>query len=156
MTTEIERRFLPEQVPDTVDLGHGTHLRQGYLAGEGTVSVRLRITADRAVLTVKAGAGMVRTEVEVELPPDQAEALWPHTEGRRIDKVRHRVPLDTRDGAVAEVDRFLGELIGLVIVEVEFDDHQAAVAFEPPAWFGAEITGRPEWSNAALARHGRP
>lgn len=156
MTIEIERRFLPDRLPGGIDLGPGTSIRQGYLAGEGSVSVRLRIAAGTALLTVKAGEGMARTEVEVALSADHAEALWPHTAGRRIDKVRHRVPLDPGSGLVAEVDCYLGALRGLVVVEVEFDDAPTATAFEPPAWFGAEITGRPEWSNAALARHGRP
>lgn len=156
MTTEIERRFLPDHLPSTLDLGPGTSIRQGYLAGEGSVSVRLRLSGGAATLTVKAGAGLVRTEVDAPLPAEDAEALWPHTVGRRVDKIRHRVALGGDGAPVAEVDCFLGALAGLVLVEVEFDDEQAAAAFRPPSWFGPEITGRPEWSNAALARHGRP
>jgi CYTH domain-containing protein len=156
MTTEIERRFLPGHLPERIDLGPGTGIRQGYLAGEGSVSVRMRIADDAATITVKAGRGLVRTEVELLLSADHAEALWPHTEGRRLDKVRHRVPLTSAGDLVAEIDCFLGALAGLVLIEVEFDTVEASAAFEPPAWFGTEITGRPEWSNAALARHGRP
>ncbi len=33
----------------------------------------------RARLTVKAGRGVARTEVEVAIPVEEAEALWPHT-----------------------------------------------------------------------------
>lgn len=156
MATEIERRFLPRRLPDALELGTGTSIRQGYLAGEGSVSVRMRIADGVPTLTIKAGDGLVRTEVEVVLAPDHADALWPHTEGRRVDKVRHRVPLDTAGVLVAEIDRFHGSLDGLVLIEVEFDDERAAAAFAPPAWFGTEITGLPGWSNAALARHGRP
>ena len=47
-------------------------------------------------------------------------------------------------------------LAGLWTVEVEFDSAQAAQDFRPPAWFGAEVTDVDGWSNAALARHGRP
>lgn len=54
------------------------------------------------------------------------------------------------------MDVFHGELEGLAIVEVEFPSSEAADAFEPPAWFGEEITGRPEWSNPGLAVRGRP
>ena len=40
--------------------------------------------------------------------------------------------------------------------EVEFASETDAAAFDPPDWFGPELTGNADWSNAALARHGRP
>ena len=83
----------------------------------------------------------------------EAEALWPHTVGRRLEKVRHRVPVA---GGVAEVDRYGGELTGLWTVEVEFDVGAGGRRLPPPPWFGAEVTDVDGWSNAALARHGRP
>ena len=154
MAVEIERRFVVDRLPDTLVLDEGTPMRQGYLTEGGAVAVRVRITATAAVLTVKAGSGMARTEVEVPLPLDEAEQLWPHTTGGRIAKTRHHVPL--ADGADADLDRYHDTLEGLVTVEVEFPDVAGAERFAPPAWFGTEVTGRPEWSNAALARHGRP
>ena len=30
------------------------------------------------------------------------------------------------------------------------------VTFEPPSWFGTEVTDDPRWGNANLARYGRP
>lgn len=154
MAVEIERRFVVAHLPDALVLDPGTPMRQGYLTDGSAVAVRLRITAAAAVLTVKAGAGLQRTEVEVPLPADEAEQLWPHTAGRRIDKTRYHVPL--ADGHIAEVDRYHDALDGLVTIEVEFADVATAERFAPPAWFGTEVTGRPEWSNAALARNGRP
>ncbi len=154
MAVEIERRFVVAHLPDALVLDPGTPMRQGYLTDGGAVAVRLRITAAAAVLTVKAGAGLQRTEVEVPLRADEAEQLWPHTAGRRIDKTRYHVPL--ADGHIAEVDRYHDALDGLVTIEVEFADVATAERFAPPAWFGTEVTGRPEWSNAALARNGRP
>ena len=154
MASEIERKFLVAVIPDATDLGPGARLRQGYLAVDGAVEVRLRLTDDGATLTVKAGGGLERTEVELPVDPAEAEELWPHTGARRVEKVRHRVVLD--GGLVAEVDRYEGALTGLWTVEVEAASTAAADAFTPPAWFGEELTGRPEWSNAALAVHGRP
>lgn len=153
MPVEIERAFVADFVPDPALLGPGVALRQGYVASEGEVEVRLRIRERDAALTIKAGSGMVRTEVELPLSTGDAEALWHHTEGRRIAKHRHRVQVGDH---VAEVDVYDGALAGLCRVEVEFVSPEEATAFEPPAWFGREVTGDDRWRNASLARHGRP
>ncbi len=157
MTTEIERKFILTEAPSDDRLGPGTHIRQGYLAEEDSVEVRVRISDEASSLTVKAGGGVSRTEVDVPISAEQAEALWPHTAGRRIDKTRHRVALDGEPpGLVAEVDVYGGTLAGLCVAEVEFASEADAASFDPPDWFGRELTGDPAWSNAALARHGRP
>src|SRR4051794_19452629 len=117
MAVEIERKFLVAAPPGPDVLGDGVPLRQGYLAGEDDVETRVRIAPDGAWFTVKAGRGTTRVEVEVPVDAAEAEALWPHTAGRRLEKVRHRVPVA---GGVAEVDRYGGELEGLWTVEVEF------------------------------------
>lgn len=156
MTIEIERKFILPEVPAAERLGPGVHIRQGYLAEEEAVEVRVRITPRNATLTVKAGTGFSRTEVDVPISVEQADALWPHTLRRRIDKTRHRVMLDHPLGHVAEVDLYAGALAGLCVVEVEFSSETDAAAFIPPAWFGRELTGQRGWNNAALARHGRP
>lgn len=154
MADEIERKYLLPAGSEVPLPGPARRLRQGYLALDGLVEVRLRVSDDGAVLTVKAGHGQVRTEVERPLTGAEAEELWPFTQGRRVEKVRHLVPLD--GGLVAEVDEYEGALAGLRTVEVELPDHASAETFEPPAWFGAELTGRPGWSNAELALQGRP
>lgn len=154
MVVEIERRFLVESPPLAVQDVLGEQMRQGYLALDGSVAVRVRITASAALLTVKAGDGLARTEVEVPLDPAEAEQLWHHTTQARIDKTRRAVPLP--DGGVVDLDEYHGPLDGLWTAEVEFADEAAAHSFVPPAWFGVEVTGHREWSNAALARHGRP
>jgi adenylate cyclase len=149
MATEIERKWVTTDAPPPA----GVSMRQGYLAVDGDVTVRLRITAQSAVFTVKAGEGLARAEVEIAVDPEEAEVLWPHTNGR-IEKTRTRI--DLPGGHVAEVDHYAGELDGLTTVEVEFDSVEAAEQFEPPAWFGREVTGDRRWSNASLSRHGRP
>ncbi len=155
MPLEIERKFVAASAPNADRLGGGLHIRQGYLAEDGGVTLRVRISDAGSWLTVKAGSGLTRTEVEVALDDGAAEELWPHTSGRRIDKTRHRIEL-AETGLVAEVDLFAGDLTGLCIVEVEFGSIDAANAFTPPMWFGREVTGEPGWSNADLARAGRP
>lgn len=157
MTTEIERKFMLSDDTDTDRLGTGTHIRQGYVAEDDVVEVRIRFTDVAASLTVKAGAGLSRTEVDVAISVGDAEQLWVHTVGRRIDKTRYRVDVDGESSHhVAEVDLYSGSLAGLCVVEVEFVSETDADSFDPPDWFGRELTGDPRWSNASLARHGRP
>jgi CYTH domain-containing protein len=153
---EIERKFVLSEMPDEGVLGVGEPLRQGYVAEEGDVAVRVRIAQQAATLTIKAGGGLARSEVEVPISSDDAEELWAHTAGRRIEKTRHRVAVGGGGDRVADVDVYAGELSGLCTAEVEFDSEDDAAAFVPPGWFGREVTGERGWSNSALARHGLP
>ena len=75
-----------------------------------------------------------------------------YTVGRRLEKVRYRVPVT---GGVADVDRYGGELDGLWTAEVEFPTPDSSSTFVPPPWFGAELTDVDGWSNAR-ARPARP
>jgi CYTH domain-containing protein len=43
-----------------------------------------------------------------------------------------------------------------VVAEVEFDGEDAADAFEPPDWFGAEVTDDARYKNQRLACDGAP
>lgn len=148
---EIERKFRVARLP--AGLGEGARLRQAYVALDGPVEVRVRSDGTTHVLTVKAGSGLERGEVEVPVGPAEFDELWAMAGDRRLEKVRHRVDLG---GLTAEVDRYTGALAGLAVVEVEFPSRAAAETFVPPDWFGAEVTGDAAWSNAALARDGRP
>ena len=150
---EIERKFLPARLPD--GLAAGERLEQGYLAvaPDGT-EVRIRRRAGRSTLTVKSGPAHVRVEEEIEIDDRRFEALWALTEGRRIAKTRHLVPLG--DGLTAEVDVYAETLDGLLTAEVEFPSASASEAFAPPGWLGDEVTGDARYANQSLALHGAP
>lgn len=151
---EIERKFLVARMPDVGDARRSS-LRQGYVTRpEDSVEVRLRQTDDGHVLCLKSGEGIVRGEREVTLSAAQFDALWPQTEGRRIEKTRWTGPLD--DGLVYELDVFAGDLAPLVMVEVEFPSEEAAARFVPPAWFGRDISDDKRFRNKALAIAGAP
>ena len=150
---EIERKFLLRGVPLTMRFAAREPIRQGYVALDGDTEVRVRITPKRAVLTIKAGRGAVRTEEEVVLDKRQADALWELTEGRRVQKTRRRVRVGD---AVVEVDEYGGALDGLVVAEVEFADEAASRDFEPPSWFVREVTDDRRYSNRSLASDGIP
>jgi adenylate cyclase len=149
---EVERKFL---VPEPPDLG-GTdsdEIEQGYLAVGSEGEVRLRRKGDALLLTAKRGSGLSREEAEVNLPAEAFESLWPLTEGRRLHKRRHVIPLD---GLKLELDVYEGDLEGLVVAEVEFESEAEAEGFEPPDWLGEEVTGDERYLNETLATRGRP
>lgn len=150
---EIERKFRVARVPDDEVRGPGAGLRQGYVAVDGDVEVRVRDEDGACTLTVKGGRGLERAEVEVAIAPVEFDELWALAGDRTIDKTRHRIPVGE---LTAELDLYAGRLAGLAVVEVEFASRAEADGFVAPDWFGAELTGRQGWSNAALARDGIP
>ncbi len=148
---EIERKFLIEALPPQVAEVSPTRIVQGYLAVTDDLEVRLRDRAGDRLLTVKQGHGVVRREVTIPLEDEQFEQLWPFTAGRRISKHRW-VMIDNAQGQLeVEIDRFEDQLEGLLIAEVEFASEADGRAFEPPDWFGREVTDDDRYRNAMLA-----
>lgn len=154
MGIEIERTFLVDYLPPGFTSLAGTPIRQGYiLIAANAAELRIRQKQRRFFQTIKMGLGLSRTEIEIELSRDQFTHLWPHTAGRRLSKTRYTVQVG---GHTAELDRFDGRLAGLLLVEVEFASVETAGQFEPPAWFGDEVTTDDRYSNKNLAFYGIP
>jgi CYTH domain-containing protein len=151
--TEIERKFLLDELPRALAFAKRTAILQGYLAIDGDTEVRVRRTPSGATLTIKHGGGEVRVEEELALDERRADALWELTAGRRVQKTRREMRVD---GVTVEVDEYFGALDGLIVAEVEFDDEDAARAWMPPAWFGREVTGEAAYANRSLSVHGLP
>ena len=146
---EIERKFLLKRFPpDLKKYPHDT-IEQGYLAvGRGGLQVRLRKKGSVLSLTYKEGTRGGREEREIRLSLEQFKALWPATAGRRLTKVRYDVPWKKH---TIEIDVYRGRHDGLVVAEVEFDDQKSATEFQRPDWLGRDVTGKPKYSNVALA-----
>jgi CYTH domain-containing protein len=154
MGDEIERKFLVHGPPVSLDRERCEPITQGYLAVDDDVEVRVRRRGSKFAITIKQGEGRSRLEEELEIDADRFERLWRLTEGRRIAKTRHVVPAP--GGAEIEVDVYADELDGLITAEVEFSSEASAEAFEPPSWFGPEVTDDERYKNRSLARDGLP
>lgn len=149
---EIERKYLLSTLPPAAENAPWLEMRQGYLPGRVIVE-RLRHVRDgsgeRWYRTVKTGRGVVRVELEEEIERGLFDALWPLTEGRRLEKRRYLVP---EGDLLWEVDAFTDR--PLVLAEVELPNE----AFEPtiPHWLRPfllrDVTGEVEYLNATLAR----
>jgi len=151
---EIERVFKVRQLPKNLEQYPSENIVQGYLAIDVTGSeVRLRKIGDRYFETYKGAGRLQRRELEIELIPDQFNTLWPGTEDRRIEKVRYQID----EGAQKiELNVFRGNLEGLVLAEVEFPSREKSEEFEPPDWFGEEVTEDIRYKNQNLAQKDAP
>ncbi len=146
---EIERQFLVEALPPLPE--EFAILRQGYVSLFPEIRIR-QIGADRFVLTVKRGAGLVREEWESALFREEFEHLLSRLEPGTclIEKRRYLLPLS--DGHTAELHVHDGHLSGFSYVEVEFPTESEAAAFTPPDWFGREVTEDIRFSYGTLAK----
>jgi 8-oxo-dGTP diphosphatase len=145
--SEIERKFRVPELPEGLDGAPKRTIAQGYLA-TGHVEVRVRRVDDETFLTIKSGDGLVRAEEEMAIGSERFERLWPLTEGRRIEKVRHLIVHGER---TIELDVFGGANEGLAVAEVEFPSAEAARAWSGPDWLGDDVTDDPAYRNAELA-----
>jgi adenylate cyclase len=149
---EVERKFLVEAPPD-LGGAPADEIDQGYLAIGSAGEVRVRRKGDRLLLTAKRGSGLSRQEAEIDLDRESFDELWSMTEGRRLKKRRHVLPLgDLR----IELDVYGGELEGLMVAEIEFPSEEEANGFDPPGWLGEEVTGDHRYLNETLATTGAP
>ncbi|GGC33732.1 adenylate cyclase [Novosphingobium marinum] len=154
MASEIERKFLVTGDGWRDKATDCLHIVQCYLAQREDVEVRIRVTdGQKARLTVKSGnAEKVRSEFEYSIPVPDAREMMRFREGRMIEKRRYIVPRE--DGRHWEVDVFEGDLEGLILAEVEFEDGDGSGEIDLPGWLGEEVTGDGRYYNSVLARTG--
>jgi adenylate cyclase len=148
---EIERKWVLDAPPEGLEQREHERVEQGYVALDDHAEVRVRRKGGKHTLTIKSEPGLTRVEEEFAIEAERFESLWALTEGRRVVKTRHLVPLGE---LTAEVDVYEGDLGGLVTAEVEFPSEAASAAFDPPAWLGREVTGDPRYANRTLAVSG--
>ena len=148
MALEIERKFKVKEGGWRNE--QKTKYRQGYLNSYKERTVRVRTMDDKGYLTVKGvSRGAVRVEYEYEIPEVEAEAMLDDLcEKPLIEKIRCKIE---HKGLVWEVDEFLGENSGLIVVEVELESEDQK--FVKPEWVGEEVTGDPRYFNANLIHH---
>jgi len=152
--TEIERKFLIKDLPE-LKFSSTQRIRQGYLtAPNDSLEVRLRQIDNQYLLTVKTGEGLVRFEREISLNKSQYKKLWPLVRGEPLEKKRKSVLIE--NGLIVEIDFFEGNLASLVMCEIEFSNENEANCFNPPNWFGKEVTTDKRYKNKSLVINGCP
>ena len=144
---EIERKFKVRQLPEQLEQYPRQRIEQAYLCTEPVV--RVRRSNDDYYLTYKGAGLLAREEYNLPLTEEAYRHLLPKADGNWIAKDRYCIPFD---GHTIELDVFDPPFAPLAIAEVEFGSEEDAAAFQPPAWFGEEVTYDPAYSNSNLSK----
>jgi len=145
---EIERKFLikPELWQPPVN---GVEIKQGYLSVDPERVVRVRVAGEKAFLTIKGKpVGIVRTELEYEIPKNEAEVLLKLCLDFPVEKIRFKEKIGE---LVWEIDIFKGENEGLIMAEVELADENQNV--DLPDWVGDEVSSDSRYYNSWLSQN---
>ena len=145
---EIERKFLVKNLPENLDCYPHKEFEQGYLCTSPVV--RVRREGNEYVLTYKGAGLMKRREENLPLSKEAYEHLIAKADGIIITKTRYFIP--EKDGLKIELDIFRGVHKGLILAEVEFSSEEEANAYQPPEWFGEDVTKCSLYHNSVLSR----
>lgn len=151
MSIEIERKFLTTSNAFKNESYKKIYIQQGFLNSHKERTVRIRITNETALITVKGKSnitGTSRYEWEKEISIKDAQELMLLCEKSIIEKHRFLVKLGTH---TFEVDEFLGENEGLIIAEIELSNENEI--FDKPVWLGQEVTGQIKYYNSNLSKN---
>ena len=157
---EIERRWVPNHIPDAImrEIKTGRIrtllINQGYIPDENGSRLRNEIEqgVHRYYLTWKEGEGMIRPEHEMVLTQERFMSGWKHVTCQ-LWKTRYFIPFRNR---MLQLNIYLGPLKGYMQIEVEFKTEEEAHAFVAPEWFGEEVTDDKRHGNHSLACYGIP
>lgn len=147
---EIERKYLVTSDSYKQMAVARYHICQGYISREKTGTVRIRITDNKAYLTIKgkpAAGHFARYEWEKEIDVQEAQELMQLCQGSIIDKTRWIIPA-AEEGLKWEVDEFHGKHEGLTLAEIELTSEEQQV--EKPSFVGEDVTFDPRYYNANM------
>lgn len=147
---EIERKFLikKEHLPKNIGTFPHNELEQAYLITEPVL--RIRKKDDNYILTYKGSGLMKREEIEAPLTEEAYLKLLSKADGNVISKTRYLIP--EKNHLTIELDIFSGIFRGLYLAEVEFSDEETALNYQPPVWFGKEVTNETTFHNSTLSK----
>jgi len=146
---EIERKFLVPCLPEGYDTHPFHQIEQAYLCTDPVV--RIRQEDEDFCLTYKGKGLLSREEYNLPLTREAYAHLLPKADGSVLTKKRYLIPLDNSDHLTIELDVFEARYAGLVLAEVEFTTEEEAMSFQPPEWFGRDVTFTREYQNSRLA-----
>lgn len=159
MSLEIERKFLlskyPQSLFETGELQPISEqfIDQTYVAISTDEELRVRKIINAAddahtyTHTFKQGTGLVRKEIEYEISEELYYQLIHQLQLKPLCKKRITARW-TVNNIIVEIDIY--EDLSFIVLEVEFDSEQEANSFNPPEWFGTDISFNREYGNKSV------
>lgn len=147
---ELEREytFLMNELPEDLSDFPSKIIEDNYIPSNAKHPItRIRRSGDKYVITKKYPEASIEENHEhgdssrmiehtIELSRAEYDSLN-QVSGKRFKKRRFNYDFN---GYAAEIDVYLGDLSGLVVVDFEFDSDAAMAAFEKPDFVGADVT----------------
>ncbi len=138
---ELERTYLLKYLPEgCLDSPHKLVVDTYYPLESKHPVLRLRQSSEKFELTKKTPVegqnASAHTEETIKLSSEEAAALR-QLSGKVVSKIRYYYPYK---GRTADVDIFQGDLSGLILVDLEFDDAGSLETFLMPDFCLADVT----------------
>jgi CYTH domain-containing protein len=139
---ELELSYLAEFIPPQVKSVDPRYVEDTYFSNSDAESVlRLRRIGDSYLISKKVQVvgknGTTSTEQSIVLSEEEYRSISCIKGMLRVQKNRFHVNID---GKMADVDVFLGDLSGLVIIEFEFMTEEDMNSFEKPSCCGNDVS----------------
>ena len=150
---EQELTYLAAALPTEINAATPTRLKDIYIPETDDIhpQLRLRKKGQGYEITKKIplveGDASAHTELTISLEENEFVALEGASK-RVVEKDRYNVEIS---GHPAEVDVFVGELSGLVLIDFEFDDEDSKSKFIAPGICLADVTQEPFIAGGILA-----
>lgn len=153
LPTEVEKKYLLRECPDTAREVSPVLIEQGWLPGKIIRErVRRRVEPDRSESywrTIKFGSSVTRVEVEEEIDPHFFAELWPLTRHARVRKNRHIIPDGSR---LWEIDVFFDRPLVLAEIELGSENEEVHIPNWLTPYLIREVTGEVAYFNSSLAQ----
>jgi CYTH domain-containing protein len=136
---ELEKTYLAKELPDLSDLEFKEMLDIYIPKEDDWPTLRIRKNGDKYEMTKKQlidNDPSKQLETTIPLTKEEFEELS-KLEGKRIHKRRY---LYHFEGNIAEIDVFLNDLNGLVVVDFEFESEEKKNSFKKPDFCLVDIT----------------
>lgn len=149
---ELERTFLAKSLPENLKECPCKDIVDMYIEnGDGHLTLRIRKNGDGYKLVQKSlmdsNDRSKQLETTIDLSQAEYESLSP-SRSRKVEKTRYLYPYQ---GKTAEYDIFTGSLVGLVVIDFEFETEEAKDAFVMPDFCLADVTQENFIAGGALA-----
>lgn len=152
MEKEIERKFvINENIPEYLHPFEKKYVFQNYLSVDENEEIRIRMQDEEGMKTYdmsyKNGTGLIREELKFKIGETIYSDLSEKIVEKPIKKYRQFYHLGVNQ---LMIDTYLETGTPLMVAEIEFTSEEEAKKFNPPPWFGEEVTYDDQFKNRNL------